>query len=64
MGLTAALSIAAIVTLIVFLTARELAGAGRSPRLLRIARFVGVGILPLVMAFAVIVIVDIANILA
>ena len=63
MGLTAALSIAAIITLIVFLATRELASAGHSHRFSRMAKFVSVGILPLIMAFAAIVVVDIAKIL-
>ena len=63
MGLTAAISIAAIVSLVVFLTSKELAGASRSGAFLRIAKFVNVAILPLVMAFAVIVAVKIASIL-
>ena len=67
MGLTAAVSIAAIAILIVFLTAKELAGANRlgsSLRIGRIARFVNIGILPLAMAFAVIVAVKIIEIAA
>ena len=63
MGLTAAISIVAIVSLIVFLTSKELAAANRSGTFLRIAKFVNVAILPLVMAFAVIVAVKIASIL-
>ena len=64
MGLTTAVSIAAVVSLIFFLTLKELANAGGSGTSLRIARFFGVGILPLVMAFAVIVAVKIAEVLA
>lgn len=63
MGLTATVSIAAIVSLIVFLASKELAGASRSTSLLRVAKFVNIAILPLVMAFAVIVCVKIASIL-
>ena len=63
LGLTAAISIAAIATLVFFLTIRELAGARGSGTSLRIAKFVGIGIVPLVMAFAVIVCVNIALIL-
>ena len=54
-GLTATLGVAAVVSLIVFLTAKELAGTTSSGSPLRIARFVNVGIFPLVIAFAVIV---------
>ncbi len=61
LGLTAAISVAAVVTLLAFLTTRELASAGRSRLSLRIARFVSVGILPLVIAFAVTVAVQIAK---
>ena len=63
MGFAAAISIAAIVSLIVFLTCKELAGASGSGTFLRIAKFVNVAILPLVMAFAVMVAVKIASIL-
>ncbi len=64
MGLTTAVSIAAVASLILFLIIRELANAGGSGTSLRIARFFGVGILPLVMAFAVIVAVKIAEVIA
>jgi hypothetical protein len=63
MGLTAAVSIAAVASLIFFLTVKELASAGESGTSLRIARFFSIGILPLVMAFAVIVAVRIAEVL-
>ncbi len=63
LGLTAALSTACVATLIFFLTAKELAGARRSGTYLRIARFVNVGILPLVLVFAVIVAVKIVEVL-
>ena len=63
LGLTAAISIACAVTLILFLTTKELAGAQSSGTSSRIARFVNVGILPLVLAFAVIVAVKIAELL-
>jgi len=53
-GLTVALSIAAVVSLIVFLTAKELAGTTSSGSPWRIARFVNVGIVPLIIVFAVI----------
>ncbi len=55
LGLTGVISIAAVVLLMLFLTTKELAGAGSSGFSLRIAKFASVGILPLVMAFAVIV---------
>ncbi len=54
MGLTAVVSIAAMLCLILFLVVKELASADGLPTSLRIAQFLSVGILPLVMAFAVI----------
>jgi len=64
MGLTTTMSIAAVVALIGFLATKELASANLSPSSQLIARFFSVGILPMVMAFAVIVAVKIAEILA
>jgi len=64
LGLTAAISIATVVLLMLFLTTKELAGASGSGFSLRIARFASVGILPLVMAFAVIVVIKIVEVLA
>lgn len=61
MGLSAAVSIAAVASLIIFLTARELVSASDSITATRIARFFGIGILPLAMTFAVIVVVKIAG---
>ena len=63
MGLAATVSLAAVITLIAFLTAKELAGASLSPSSQLTARFLSVGILPMVMAFAVIVGVRIVEIL-
>jgi len=61
MGLTAAIGAIAVASLIVFLTTRELAGAsGSSGKSVRIARFLSVGVLPLMIAFAAIVGVKIA----
>ena len=62
-GLTAAISVAAIVTLIAFLSTKQLAGASPSHSSKLIARFLNIGILPLIMAFAVIVVVKIAEVL-
>ena len=64
LGLTAAMSIATIVTLISFLSVKELAGASRSITLRLTARFLNVGIIPIIMAFAVIIVVKVAEILA
>jgi len=61
MGLTAAISIAATVILILSLTTKELAGAGNSSFSTRLSRYLNVSILPLMMAFAVIVAVKIAE---
>ena len=63
MGFTAAISIAAIVSLIAFLASKELAEASHSGTFLRIAKFINVAIFPLAMAFAVIVAVKITSIL-
>jgi hypothetical protein len=62
-GLTAAISAAAVITLMAFLTSRELTMVSQSRLGWRIARFATVGILPLVMAFAVILAVKITEIL-
>ena len=64
LGLTGVISVAAVVLLILFLTTKELAGASSLGFSLRIAKFVSVGILPLVMAFAVIVTMKIVEVLA
>ena len=63
LGLTAAISVALVAALIVFLTSRELASSSRSRFSLRIARFASIGILPLAMAFVAIVAVKIAEVL-
>ena len=63
LGLTATLSIAAVATLISFLTVKELAGANSSSLAWRVARFTSIGIVPLVMAFTVIIAVKVAEIL-
>jgi|TARA_B100001971_G_C17770269_1_gene324568 hypothetical protein len=64
LGLTGVLSIASVVLLMLFLTTKELAGASGSGFSLRMARFVSVGILPLVMAFAVIVVMKVVEVIA
>lgn len=64
MGLTAAVSIAAIVSLIVFLTTKEVAGASNTNTRLRVAKFVNVGIVPLVIVFSVIVIVKLLEVIS
>ncbi len=64
MGLTATLSIAATVLLIFFLSTKELVAARGSGTALRISRFLGIGIVPLLITFAVITIIQIAQILS
>ena len=64
MGLTASISIAAIVTLIIFLTTKELAGSGGSSYSIRIGRFLSVGITPLLIAFTAVVVVKLFEVLA
>ncbi len=62
MGFTAAISMAAAVILILFLSTRELAGAGTSSFSLRVAKFFSIGILPLVLVFAVIMVVKVIEV--
>ena len=64
MGLTAVISIAVVATLIAFLAIKELAGASNSGSPRRVSRFLNVGILPMAMAFAVILAVKISEVLA
>lgn len=64
MGLTATLSIAATVLLIFFLSTKELVAARGSGTALRISRFLGIGIVPLLITFSVITIIQIAQILS
>ena len=64
MGLTATLSIAATVLLIFFLSTRELASTRGSGFSLRISRFLIIGIVPLLITFAVITVIQIVGILA
>ena len=55
--------VATVITLMVLLATRELASAGSFHFSLRIAKFAGVGILSVIMTFAVIVAVEIAQVL-
>ena len=64
MGLTAAFSITAIATLVGFLATKELASATHSSSPQRVAKFLSVGIIPLVMAFVVIVAIKFVELLA
>ena len=63
-GLTATLSTAATALLIFFLTKRELARTRGSGFPLRVSRFLAVGVVPLLIVFAVIVAIQIAGMLA
>ncbi|MFC2069987.1 hypothetical protein ACFLTB_02280 [Chloroflexota bacterium] len=63
LGISAFISIAAIAALVIFLVTRELAVSSNSPVSTRIAKFASVGILPLVIAFAIVVIVKIIEVL-
>tara|TARA_Y100000294_G_C8291168_1_gene230847 strand:+ start:99 stop:347 length:249 start_codon:yes stop_codon:yes gene_type:complete len=62
MGLTAVLSMAAAIILMLFLSTKELAGVGISGFSMRVARFLSIGIVPLAMVFAVIVVVKIIEV--
>jgi len=64
LGLTATISIAAVVTLILFLSTKELASSVGSSTSTRLSRYLSVGIIPLLIAFAVVVGVKIAEVLA
>ncbi len=57
------IGVVAVVTLLVFLFTGELASASNSRRPVRIARFASIGILPLIIAFAAIVVVKIIELL-
>jgi len=63
MGLTAAISMAAAVILVLFLSTKELAGAGSSGFSLRVSRFFSIGIAPLIIVFAVTMVVKIIEVL-
>lgn len=62
MGLSAAIGIATTVMLILFLTTRELAGTSNSGSLVRLTRYLNVSVVPLMMAFAVVVAATVAQI--
>jgi hypothetical protein len=64
LGLTATVSIVAAVALIVFLSGRELASARGGSTSMRVGRYLSVGIIPLLMAFAAFVGVKIVEVLA
>jgi len=64
MGFTSIMSIVAVAVLILLLCAKEFTGTSQSLSCWRSSRFLSVGIIPLVMAFAAIVVIRIAEILA
>jgi hypothetical protein len=64
MGLTAALSVVATLLLIFFLSIKELAAARGSGTALRFSKFISVGVVPFLIVFAVILIVQIVGILS
>ena len=64
MGLTAALGVAATVLLVFFLSTKELAAARGSGTSLRISRFISIGIAPLLIIFAVLTVIQIAQVLS
>lgn len=63
LGITTAIGIAAAVGLIVLLTTRELANASDTGFSAKLAKFAGIGILPLAIAFAFVIAVKIIEIL-
>ena len=63
-GLSIGLGVAAVSVLIAFLVIRELAGATNSASLRLTSRFLSVGVVPMVMAFAVIVALKVVEVLA
>ena len=63
LGMVAALSVAAIVTLIAFLATKELVSVRADGSSQRMGTFLSVGITPLLMVFAVIVILAISEVI-
>jgi len=63
MGLATALSAVATISLIAFLTTRELLSAGATHSSQRAGRFMSVGIIPLLLVFAAVVAAAIAEVL-
>lgn len=63
LGFTTAIGITMVITLLIFLTSRELASASQSKVSWRIARFASVGVLPLIIAFAAVVALKISELL-
>jgi len=63
LGISAVFSVAAVIALIVFLTTRELAGNSNSSSSLRVARYASVGVLPLAIAFTIMVAIKVFEII-
>ncbi len=63
LGISTIINVIAVIALLVFLLTRELAGTSNSRRTLRIALYASIGTLPLIVAFAVIVMVKIIELL-
>jgi len=63
-GLSLGLGIAAVAVLIAFLVFKELAGATQSSSLQLTSRFLSVGVIPMVMAFVVIVALKVVEVVA
>ncbi|MFQ5880015.1 MAG: hypothetical protein ACE5IZ_07590 [Dehalococcoidia bacterium] len=64
LGGALALGLVAVLALMAFLAVREVAGSGRSPRFKAFARAMNIGVVPLFLAFAVIIGVKVADALA
>jgi hypothetical protein len=64
MGLTATLSVVATVLLIFFLSVKELAAARGSGTALRVSRFISIGVVPFLITFTIILVVQIVGILS
>lgn len=62
-GISAVFSVAAVVALVAFLATKELASASNNGLPLRIAKLTTIGIFPLAIAFAVMVVVRVAPLL-
>ncbi|MFC1952941.1 hypothetical protein ACFLWR_02280 [Chloroflexota bacterium] len=63
LGVSSIIGLAAVIPLVTLLTIRELALASSHKLSWRIARFVSVGILPLVIAFTVIIVIKFIEVL-
>jgi len=63
-GFEAILGLVAVITLVAFLCARDLAAAGESSSCRSLAKFLDIGIIPLSIVFAMIVTVKVMAILA